>query len=72
MTDQEFRRLVAATKMDLNGRTTEACRLVLVGEKSAYAAAKEVGVDLSGVGRALKKLSAATPVECCPTCGSAI
>ena len=62
MTLAEFRRLADAHK--ITGRTREALRLVTVDGLTAYAAAQQVGIAQSTVGRAKERIE--RPL--CPHC----
>jgi predicted DNA-binding protein (UPF0251 family) len=63
VTNAQFDRLIAAS--NLRGeRTIQACRLVKVEGLTAYAAAKQTGINQSAISRALAKI----PKRICPTC----
>lgn len=64
MTPREYEKLVKAHRLR-GEKTIAACKAVLVGRLTAYAAAQKVGVAESVVGRALAKLR--RPL--CPHCG---
>ena len=69
MSPTEFTRRIAATGMLLTDRTAVACRLVLVDGLTAYAAAKDCGINQSVISRGLHVLRRATPLAQCPKCG---
>lgn len=64
---KEFDKLVKAHRLR-GERTIAACRAVLVDGLTAYAAARQIGVEESVVSRALAKLR--RPL--CPTCGQPV
>ena len=66
MTAREFERL--ADQHRLRGDTREACRLVLIGGLSNYAAAQQTGVAKSTIGRALARINRGV----CRRCGQAL
>lgn len=72
MSLHEFRRLLAATDIQISSRTGEACRLVLVREETAYRASQLTGVSQGAISRALAKLRAVEPAEACPHCGRSL
>jgi len=63
MTGREFTRL--ADRHRLRGDTRAACRLVLIGGLSNYAAAQQTGIAKSTIGRALKRIARGV----CRACG---
>ena len=63
MTGREFTRL--ADRHRLRGETRVACRLVLIGGLSNYAAAQQTGIAKSTIGRALKRIARGV----CRACG---
>lgn len=63
MTQKEYATLVKAHRLR-GEKTIAACRAVLVDGRTAYAAAKKIGVEESTISRALAKLR--RPL--CPTC----
>lgn len=69
MTPAQFTRSLASTRMDPAGKTAAACRLVLVDGLSQNAAAKQIGVDIRAVSRAVLRLE---PPERCPTCNQPV
>lgn len=64
MTPTEYAKLIKAHRLR-GAKTIAACRLVLVGEETAYAAAHKIGANESTISRALARLR--RPL--CPTCG---
>ena len=65
MTPRQFASALAATRMPAEGRTAQACRLVLVDGLSDRQAAAQVGIEPSAVTRARNKLQ---PRPECPHC----
>lgn len=65
MTPAQFQTALAATRMSPSGRTTAAARLVLVGGRSHYEAAREVGVTIAAINRAVHRLR---PTQRCSAC----
>lgn len=63
MNNRDFDKLIATH--NLRGAQVEACRLVLVKNKTAYRAALDTGVNKGQLSRVLKKLQ--RPV--CESCG---
>lgn len=70
MTETEFKRRIAATRMRHDDLAAEACRLVLVHGKTAYSVFKATGIDQSQISRAIKVIKAAKPARVCAHCGS--
>lgn len=67
MNNTEFRRRVKA--LGLTSRTLPACRDVLVGGQTQYAAAKAHGVDESQLGKLCRRIREA---EICEACGQPV
>lgn len=63
LTAAEFSKRAAAAKMC--GRACDAARLVLVDGLSRYAAAERIGVDVSAVSRAAKRIGEVSLCKCC-------
>lgn len=63
MTHAEFQKLIKIHR--LRGRSVEACRRVLVGGETAYAAAADLGLARSTLSRALARLNR----KICRACG---
>ena len=69
MTDKQFRAKALAARLQLDGKTWEACRMVLVDGVTAYKAFQAVGIDQGAISRALAKVREAKPARVCPCCG---
>jgi|GEM_PF-4323121 len=65
MTPAQFARAIAGTRIDPQGQTAAACRLVLVDGLSRTEAARRIGIDGAAVSRAIAKLA---PRKACPHC----
>jgi len=65
MTPTQFAKALGSTRMDPEGKTAQAVRLVLCDGLSDNAAARAVGISPSAVTRARARL---VPRERCPHC----
>lgn len=65
MTPRQFAAALAGSRLDPQGRTAQAARLVLVDGLTRNAAAKQVGIDIKAVSRGCERLM---PRERCPHC----
>ena len=66
MTPTQFTAALAATRMDPSGLATQAARHVLVDGMSRNAAAKQTGIDIRAVSRAVERIA---PRQRCQHCG---
>lgn len=66
MTPRQFATALSTTRMPPDSRAAQAARQVLVGGLSRSAAARDVGVDVRAVSRAVARLQ---PTQKCPQCG---
>lgn len=64
MTPTQFARALTDTRMNPEGRTAHAARLVLVDGLTSYAAAQSTGIHESAVSRAVRKLRPETRQVC--------
>lgn len=68
MTETEFKKAVAATRLRPGSRTVAACRLVLVDGLTAYAAARKIGITAGAISAGLRALRRPR----CAACGAAL
>jgi predicted DNA-binding protein (UPF0251 family) len=69
MNPKQFALALSATLMKVDGAGTKAARLVLVDGLSRHEAAKQVGIDVMTVSRAVARLQ---PPKRCEHCGQLI
>jgi predicted DNA-binding protein (UPF0251 family) len=69
MNPKQFTAALSATRMSPDGAGTKAARLVLVDGLSRHEAAKQVGIDVMTVSRAVARLQ---PPKRCEHCGQLI
>lgn len=69
MNGKDLDRAIALTNSDPDSLTIYACRLVVDGGLSAYAAARQIEISAPTVYRKLAQLRAALALPVCLTCG---